>query len=202
MSSKIRLVPRAVTSRADIEQLAKQLGWTHHRTTQKGERTPFEITWLSPDRGAVIHWIEDHLVRVDYLLVQGPAVDPAISSLKSRIDFHSSESLQEVFDETRDSSALMDALHALGVYCSGPFDPHLFALFRWSMNDPDPLVRRVALLTASLTDWLEFIPLMDYVRTHDPSESVRAQAETILDVMSARAEAVHEPDQSSHREGG
>nr|PPQ56748.1 hypothetical protein C5F59_08760 [Streptomyces sp. QL37] len=185
-----------------MEQLAKQLGWTHHRTTQRGEQAPFEITWLAPDRGAAIHWIEDHLVRVDYLLVQGPAIAPTVSSLKSRIDFHSSESLQEVFDGTRDSSALMDALHALGVYCSGPFDPDLFALFRWSMHDPDPLVRRVALLTASLTDWPEFIPLVNYVRTHDPSESVRAQAETIFDVMSTRAEAVREPAQSSHQEGG
>ncbi|MFE7126902.1 hypothetical protein [Streptomyces sp. NPDC057617] len=202
MSKKIRLVPKSGTGRTDIEHLAEQLDWTYHQKTPKGEQTPFEIIWLSTDRGAAIHWIEDHLIRVDYLLIQGPDVDPTLGELESRLDLHSSESLQDLFDGTRDGSAVMDALHVLGVHCSGPFEPDLFALFRWSMHDPDPLVRRVALLMVSLTNWNEFIPLLDYIRKHDSVESVRAQAETIFDVMSTQLNAARQANQESQDKGG
>lgn len=201
MSRKIRLVPRTTVSRADIEQLADSLSWTHYRTTTEDAQRPHETTWLAPDHGAAIHWIEDHVIRVNYLLIQGPDVAPTTDALKSRLDFYTSESLQATFDETRDGSALMDALHTLGVHCSGPFDPDLFALFRWAMNDPDPLIRRVALLAASMTHWREFIPLLDYVRAHDREESVRLQAQTIFDVMSTRTETASDSEHGAEREG-
>lgn len=186
MSQTVRLVPKSATTRADIEQLAGQSGWVHHGTTAKGERTPFEITWLSPDRGATVHWIEDHLIHVDYVLLEGPDTDPTLQELTSALDFHTAESLHDLFDATRDGAAVMDALHVLGVHCSGRFDPDLFALFRWALHDPNPLVRRVALRMVALTDWAEFLPVIDYVRSHDPAESVRSQAETVFDVLSKR----------------
>lgn len=178
------MVPSTTVERAEIEQLADSLSWIHYRTTEASEQTPYEAIWMAPESGAAIHWIEDHLIHVDYLLLQGPDIDPSINALKSRLALHTADSLRETFDETRDAPALLDALYDLGVHCSGQFDPELFALFRWTLHDPDPLVRRVSLLAASMTNWSEFIPLLDYVRNHDREELVRLEAQTVFEVMS------------------
>jgi hypothetical protein len=203
MYKKVRLVPKSPFGRVDAEKLAESLKWTHYETVEGGEGAPHEVIWISADRGAAVHWIEDNLVRVKYFLVKGGHPGPTVDLLRSHVDVHDSRSLQEAFDGTRDSGALMDGLHMLGAHCSGVFDAELFALFRWALHDPDPLVRRVALLTVAMTSWREVLPLLDYIRKDDPVASVRAQAETVFDVMKSRTDSDGREEEGKRKgEGG
>jgi len=176
----IRLVPKPGVGRAEIEQLAERSGWLHFRSIEGGEYIPFEGTWVTPDGGAAIHWIEDEANGVHYLAVEGPDPEPALDVLRSELDLYDDASLAELFDRTRDAVALMEALRILGVHNWGPFDPDHFALFRWAMHDPEPLVRRVALTSAANTRWPEIEPLLEHLREHDPVPSVRDRAATML----------------------
>jgi len=182
-SPATRLVPKDGTGRADVERLAGRFGWSHHRTTEASGTAPFEIVWISPDRGAAVHWIEGELTPVHYLVVGGPDIAPTVELLRRELDLHDDESLAELIDGTRDGSSLMDALNILGVHCSGPYEPQLFALFRWALNDPEPLVRRVALLSVANAGWPEFRPLVEYLRDHDPVAVVREDATAIASTL-------------------
>ncbi|WP_405734200.1 hypothetical protein OG607_39335 [Streptomyces sp. NBC_01537] len=180
MTPPIRRVPKPGAGRAEIEQLAERAGWSRYRTVQASGNTPFEIIWLTRDQGATVHWIEGELTPVHYVVVTGADTEPVLDVLRAGLDLYDDASLAELFDGTRDGVRLMDALNLLGVHCSGPFDPEMFALFRWALHDPEPVVRRVALMSAANTGWEEFTPLMEYLRDHDPVVEVREDAEAIL----------------------
>ncbi|MFE4828570.1 HEAT repeat domain-containing protein [Streptomyces sp. NPDC056672] len=83
----------------------------------------------------------------------------------------------------RDPDALIDTLYRTAVVADSGYDPEAFSLLRWGLNDPDSLVRRVALLAVSITCWPEFIGLLDEVSANDPVGEVRDQAGRVRDLL-------------------
>jgi hypothetical protein len=120
------------------------------------------------------------LTPVHYLYVGGPDIDPTIDVLQSNLDLYDDASLAEQFDEAQDGLTRIGLLHVLGVHCSGGLDQRMFDLFRRGLADPEPLVRRVALLSATNTNWPEFVPLMEHIRDHDPDPDVREDAAAMV----------------------
>jgi len=132
-----------------------------------------------------VHWIEGELTPVHYLVVGGTGHRPTVELLRRELDLHDDESLAELIDGTRDGSSLMDALNILGVHCSGPYEPQLFALFRWALNDPNhwfaewpccPWRTRLAGVP----------PAGGNLRDHDPVAVVREDATAIADTLQKR----------------
>ncbi|MFE7525834.1 hypothetical protein ACFU7Y_08925 [Kitasatospora sp. NPDC057542] len=198
MTLFVRLVPKDVLGRAEVDRLAEEAGWDLHSTSESSNGSPFQKIWLTPDRGAAVYWIEDDLLQVRYFLIAGLDREPTVEFVRRRIDVHDNETMTELFDSTRDGVALMNALRMLSVHCYGPFDPDMFALFRWSMNDPEPLVRRIAVFCAGRVDWEELHPLFVFLREHDPEEKVRDQARAVIAERDRRASQ----EKDSDREGG
>jgi hypothetical protein len=185
---RIRLVPKPGTGRVQVEQLAERSGWLFFRSREKTEKVDFEETWVTPDGGAAIHWIEDAIIEQHYISVEGSNPQPVLDLLRAELDLYDDGSLIALLDGTRDGSALMDALWILGIYCWGPFDPKFFAWIRWAMHDPEPVVRRVAVMSAVNAGWPEFLPLLEYVRDHDPAPEVRDNAAAVFDALRQRSE--------------
>jgi hypothetical protein len=187
-----------------MKQLAERLGWTLH-AVQDGEPdapdgAPFEIIWISVDQKSAIHWIEDHLLQVNYIGITGPSRAQTEVLLRDVMEIHSPDSMTDLFDSARDADSLMNSVRMLSIQCQEDYNPQLFALLRWAANDPSPIVRRVTLLTASTINWAEIDPLVQYVHDHDADETVRAEAAEVLSIIRSRAARAATTDESGGEE--
>ncbi|WP_329569383.1 HEAT repeat domain-containing protein [Streptomyces sp. NBC_01361] len=198
MTPLIQLIPREPFGREDIQAFAEENGWTPAEVNQP-EGPIEELAWVlglvdadSPDdtedvETVVVHWVEDRRFQVDYLAVEGDGAESFADWLRGELPLHSDKSLAEMTASTRDESALMRALRRLGVNHAGrEFDRAAYDLLRWALHDPEPLVRRNALLAASVMDWQELVPLLMYVSETENDPNVREQAATTLDIVRDR----------------
>lgn len=198
MTPLIQLVPREPFGREDIQAFAEEQGWTPAQVN-KPEGPIEELAWVlglvdadSPDdtedvETVVVHWIEDQRFQVNYLAVEGDDPESFADWLRGELPLHSDHSLAQLTAETRDDMALMRALRRLGVnYAGREFDGVSYGLLRWALHDPEPLVRRNALLAASLLNWGQLVPLLTYVSETESDPAVREQAVTTLEIVRDR----------------
>jgi hypothetical protein len=194
----IKLIPSEPLGRADIQAFAEKSGWTPVDVSQP-EGPIEELAWVlglvdadSPEDTAavepmVVHWVEDHIFQVDYLAVEGDLAESFADSLRDALPLHSDRSLSQMTADTRDDMALMRALRRIGMQHAGrEFDSVSYDLLRWALHDPEPLVRRNALLAASILDWAELVPLLASVIDAEKDHTVRDEAATTLDIVRDR----------------
>ncbi|MFD0337193.1 hypothetical protein ACFVH0_00600 [Streptomyces sp. NPDC127117] len=99
----------------------------------------------------VVHWIEDQRFQVNCLAVEGDDPESFADWLRGELPAHSHQSLSHMAANTRDDMALMRALRRLGINHAGrELGSVSYGLLRWALHDPELLVRRNALLAASL----------------------------------------------------
>lgn len=198
MTPLIQLIPREPFGRGDIQAFAEEHGWTAVDVKQP-EGPIEELAWVlgfadadSPEdtedvEVVVVHWIEDQRFQVDYLAVEGDRAESFATWLRDALPLHSDQSLSRMTADTRDDTALMRALRRLGIHCAGrEFDSDSFDLLRWALHDPEPLVRRNALLAASILDWPQLVQLLTYVCDTEKDPTVKEQAVTTLDMVRDR----------------
>ncbi|WP_405715486.1 MULTISPECIES: hypothetical protein [unclassified Streptomyces] len=198
MTPLIQLIPRGQFGREDIQAFAEEQGWTPAEVNMS-EGPVEELAWAfglvdadSPEsteevETVVVHWIEDQRFQVDYLAVEGDDPESFADWLRGELPLHSDHSLTRLTANTRDDMALMRALRRLGVnYAGRAFDDASHGLLRWALHDPEPLVRRNALLAASLLNWPQLVPLLTYVSETENDLTVRDQAVTTLGIVRDR----------------
>lgn len=185
MTELIRLVPEQSLGREEIKRLAAKNGWTLVDEGRDGEL--FELIWVPGTQQAGIHWIEDDTFQVRYVAVEGPDGEQVAASLRTELPLHTRSSLVEAAAEAEDSAELMQLLRMVGIQCAGQrADAASLDLLRRAVHDPEPLVRRTALLAASILDWPELEDLLERVRRHDDDAVVREEAAETLDIVRAR----------------
>ncbi|MFJ2877433.1 HEAT repeat domain-containing protein [Streptomyces sp. NPDC087272] len=157
------------------------LGLTRHAT--QTDQPPEEEIWLTDDSETAVHWINDDLLDVSYIAVRGVNAATLAEEIRSKIPMDDIPQLQARAITDRDSDALIDTLYRTAIVACSNYDPQAFALLRWGLYDPDPLIRRVSLLAVSITGWENFIPTLDEISKQDPVDEVRDQAARVLDML-------------------
>ncbi|MFD7900068.1 HEAT repeat domain-containing protein [Streptomyces sp. NPDC059743] len=180
----IRIVPSPEVGYDLVAEGLAALGLTRHDApSSESERVPNEEIWLSSDERSAVHWIEDDLIGVSYIAVRGTDVIPLSERIRSKLPTDDVAQLRSRAMVDRGPDALIDTLYRTAVVADSGYDPEAFSLLRWGLNDPDSLVRRVALLAISITGWPEFTGLLDEVSANDPVDEVRDQAERVRDLL-------------------
>ncbi|MFC8798765.1 HEAT repeat domain-containing protein [Promicromonospora sp. NPDC057138] len=191
MTALIRLVPQESVGREEIELHASRNGWTLIDAGPQ-DGTLFEQIWVPADLEAGIHWVEDDLFKVDYIAVEGPDRERAVASLRAELPLHTAASLAEAGSQSID--ALIKALRMLGIqYKDQPVDADALDLLRRALADPEPIVRRTALLAAALLDWPELEAPLEHASLHDDDAVVRDEAAETLDILRDRIERATPP---------
>lgn len=108
----------------------------------------------------VVHWVEDHSFQVGYLAVEGDQNESFAEWLRGELPLLN--------------------------YAGREFDRVSYDLLRWALHDPEPLVRRNALLAASVMNWQQLVPLLTSVSETENDPTVREQAMTTLDIVRGR----------------
>ncbi|MFJ2630138.1 HEAT repeat domain-containing protein [Streptomyces sp. NPDC087532] len=143
--------------------------------SESGDPSGKEI-WLTEDAETIACWNDDPLLGVSYIEVLG-ADDAALAEkIRSNLTMDDITKLTTRVSTDRDLDTLMDSLFRTAVIAYSGHDPQAFALLSSALYDPEPLVRRGALLAISVTGWASFIPVVEEVSEQDPEAEVRDQA--------------------------
>ncbi|MFF9479726.1 HEAT repeat domain-containing protein [Streptomyces sp. NPDC014733] len=186
MTQLTKIIPKKPFDRERMHDLAEQLNWVPVDLEPSDNAQLHEEVWALGDYRTAIHWIEDDVFRVHYIAVEGESSAQVISEIRNHVEVHTSASLADLATGERDTLTIMDSLRMLAMQSSEDFDPEIFAVVRWALNDPEPVVRRVAVLASSIMPWRKLDPLLEYVSRHDPDEAVRADAREALTIVRDR----------------
>lgn len=81
----MHLMLRPVPTMDDAIELADDLGLDPAGSHPGGPGTPLQISWCTRDRGTTFTWVEDSLVRLPWVLVEGPGADPIVAEVRRRM---------------------------------------------------------------------------------------------------------------------
>jgi hypothetical protein len=163
--------------------------WVHDRHARKGEE-PAEYIYVTRDGGSFLHWIEDHKLGVNYILVKGPATSEIVQILRERL---SNFSPAYIMKRAREAELSPDdrrmALYHLALdKMDRGFDQETFDIFCRALRDPDPVVRGSAVLGSAYLGWPQLAePLRALVSHDEPDESIRKDAATLIGRLGAPA---------------
>ncbi|MCX4395279.1 MULTISPECIES: HEAT repeat domain-containing protein [unclassified Streptomyces] len=165
------------------------LGLTRHAAHNAETNQPSdEEIWLTNDAETAAHWINDELLDVSYITVRGVNAAALADSIRSELPMDDIPKLQARAIADRDPDVLIDTLYRTAIVACSSYDPKAFALLRWGLNDPNPLIRRVSLLAVSITGWESFAPTLDEIIKQDPVDEVRDQAARVRDALKSETE--------------
>jgi hypothetical protein len=160
-TTKVRAVLTPEIQREVLEQWASRLGF---RLRYESERSGSELrvrTW-TVDETTEVSFFEDHFLGVYVVHATGDHAEQAARALREVAAFRD---LDEVLDEAEraDDPAAKIATLGPSVRAVSPqtADPRLLALLRTRLGDPNPSVRRAALVAVGMLEWPEIDPLLD-----------------------------------------
>lgn len=176
-----RLILKDEATLDDVRRVAAEDGWEERQTIAADERQPLQVIWLVPDRAASVHYVEDTLVGLRYLMFRGYDTDDVRLHAGARLP---SYTVAESTALLRDPDPA-ERRHGVLVTClSAPIaaeTPYLPALAR-AAADPEPAVRHAVILGLGFVDWPETEPILERLATDDADPSVRDAAGGMLAV--------------------
>ena len=189
MADQTRLIldPRATTEL--VERGAEFAGWKKVQEDQPDGNQPHRIGWEGPWPGLKVFYIDDHVIKVKYLIITGPNSEEAQEDVMESLPSHSIELALVEALEAGDSEAKQASIRRLAVLGAATrADPNILSIFDAAFIDPDPDVRKLAIGASTYPAWREFEPRLELLADKDEDESVRERAARALD-RSARHDA-------------
>lgn len=173
----------------------KHKWWVHDRHAQKDEQ-PAEYIYVTRDGGSFLHWIEDHKLGVNYILVKGPATSEIVPILREKLSNYSPPYIMKRARETELSAMerRMALYHLALDKMDHGFDQETFELYSKAMRDPDPIVRASAVLGSAYLGWPQLAdPMRPLAGTGEPDDTIRNDAALLIQRLDQLASSPSSP---------
>lgn len=152
---------------------------------------PEEYIFSTRDKKTFIHWIEDHKIGVNYILVKGAETAPIAKILRANFLNFTSE---DIYERARDNNASPEdrrlALYHLALdKMEHGFDKDTFEIYKQAMSNADAVVRGSAVLGSAYLAWPQLAePMRPLAGPGEPDKSIQKDARLLverLDKLSA-----------------
>ena len=180
-AQKIRFPLKELVSENEIYTAALRHDWLWWDKTLANEDNPYEVVWITDDEKNTIHYIDDHLINLRYLVVQGEAVDEIAKQIHSSLATYTREEIRQTVEEATTRDQYIHAIYQVGIAAPQDYDPELFEWFKIGLSNPDAKVRKATILAIGYVGWLEFRAVLQELKTNDPDQSVRQRASILLE---------------------
>jgi hypothetical protein len=195
MTRRIVLSPRV--TRREFEDIAFGHGWRLHQVVDADEKHPYEEVWSVAQGASAVHYIEDGLLGLLYVIVMGEEVDELEASLRRALETVRAEDALGWLEDATWAGSRVQAAAYLAAAAEQP-TPDLIAAFDRLMHDPDADVRRAAIFAATYPEWPQLLAFVKNVARHDADDGVRAAAEEIAQILERH---LGPPGESGEEEG-
>jgi hypothetical protein len=180
-SPKNRVVLRPEVTREQVEDAALDLEWLLLKSWPRGQDRPYEDVWVDRDEQTWIHYIEDHLVDLRYLVVKGTDVSAVESEARQLLPAYQAEDARRAWDTATTADERVEAVYLLAL-TAGPEDrSRAVAALQAASSDGDPAVRHALVLATTYVGWPELRRLLELLAKNDSVDAVRQEARLALD---------------------
>ncbi len=171
--------------REELSTVAWQQNWECCDIQKRDEQNPFMITWMTRDEKTSICYLENHIVDIPYIMIEGENQEQIAEVLCSSLDFYDVKELYASLNSNLEDWKIIRGIHLFGTALSGSFNADYFGVFERYLSHPNPDVRKVTMFAAAAPSWAEFRPLFEQVSNSDPDLTVREYATVTLENMHA-----------------
>jgi hypothetical protein len=172
----------------DIIELADQERWSPAGSHPGGSGVPPQVYWTTADGRTHVTWIEDTLVRLPWVQLDGPDEAAVAASLVARVEAVPPDEALAAWEGATDDLGREIALGWATLLAARGPDPRVLAVFRAAMSHS----RDLALLATkwcSRAAWPETLALLDEVAASHADADVRGNAVAIGGWMRKRVSA-------------
>ena len=142
--------------------------------------TPYSVVWTDEDDRTAVRYVEDFIVGFPYLVIEGRDIDKTITWLDTKFNFYTEK---EIFQWVKTANSVPEAIEAvlrLGVASPQQFEREFFEVYQYVFEHPEPTVRSVGFQAWQYCGWREIMPIVERMKTSDPNEQIRTEAEDTL----------------------
>jgi hypothetical protein len=181
MRHRLRLVFSNIVREPAFAWLAGELGWRPAGEPQEYAQS-HERVWTLPDAGTTVTYVDDKLVTVQYLIVEGTDEEVAAvrESVNQRAPFYTRDSVRALLDPAADSYDPILGLYVAALIAPPEAEPEVLTWISDAMRHSNPMLRRAAYFATSYPGWREFEPLLVKASQEDPDPEAREMAARAL----------------------
>lgn len=159
--------------------------WLWWGEISQTENTPYEIVFIKPGKKAFIHYIEDYMVKVKYIVAKGEEANKVIEEAKKSLDCYSWQEILDEYATSENHRQKIQTVYIAGTAAPLRFDPEYKKFFDNSLQDEHPDVRIATIVAMGYMGWSEWIPVLRNIKDKDPDSTVRDSAAGMLDSFAA-----------------
>src|SRR5262245_12367787 len=180
-SNKIRIALRESVTRQKLDSAAWDNNWDFDQIIQRSETRPFEKIWLTPDEQTAIHYIEDFLLGINYLLIQGAEADQVAQQARATIETYSNADIRQMAQQAKGRDDNIRAVYYAAIAAPLQYDESFFKIFQQAFAHENPDVRSAGVVASGYVEWPEFREPLEKLQQSDPDETVREDARVMLE---------------------
>ena len=183
-------------SRDEVETLAWDKNWHFENEQPRSDHHPFDtITWITAGGQTVINYVDDYIINVRYLVIDGPESDTIVQQVRSALATYSNADIQRKFKNAQNRESRITAIYQLAIAAPQTFDEQLNEQLESVFADPDPQIRHAAIVAVGYIGWPELRQKLEQLKISDPESSIRHDAELMLEALARQAQS---PDKGGH----
>lgn len=177
-SERVRVVLSNTVSEDQLTALSDKHDWWIRRRIARNGDQPEEYIYSTDDKRTDLHFIQDHKIGVNYILVQGPDAEEIAPILAKNLLSFDADEIWTAAREVGSSNNYRRALYHLAlISMDHGFDREVFEIYEKAMQHSDAIVRGAALLGSAYLGWPELAaPVRRLAGDDEPEESIRQDA--------------------------
>lgn len=173
---KTRVVLRPEVTVDDIEEAALDLDWLLVRNWPASDERPYEDMYVDRDEETVIHYLDDNLVGLRYLVIKGPDADTIERDARELLPTYRPDDATKAWTTAATLEQKTQAVHLLALATDPKERASAVEALQSAAADPDPRVRRAVILASTYVGWPELRTLLSAL-AEDSDESVHRDAQ-------------------------
>jgi hypothetical protein len=160
--------------------------WLWWNEISRTENTPYEIVFIKPGKKTSIHYIQDYLIKLHYIVAIGEEADKVIEEAKNSLDCYSWQEIVDYYDANKDDyKEKIGAVYLAGIAAPLEFSPEHRKFFDNSLQDEHPDVRIATIVAMGYMGWTKWIPVLQDLKNNDSDATVRDSAAGMIESFAA-----------------
>ncbi|NET62239.1 MAG: hypothetical protein F6K47_40875, partial [Symploca sp. SIO2E6] len=182
----LRLILKNNVSVERVETLAWERDWYLHDFIPPTDEEVYEQIWLTQDENTSIHYVEDPLIGIRYLFIDGLNQVEICDKISSSLDIFRREEIFNMVHTAVSAEEYVRAIYHVGIIANHDYNMEIFEIFKLAFAHPETKVRNAAILATAYVGWREFEELLRDIIDCDPEEKVRDFANFTLKSLQSK----------------